>query len=76
MSLQVFPLIYKVLYILIKGLGIYLYGKNAKYREFLPYANFITANFITAVFKNFPDISKNLADGILRAINFVTAYIK
>ena len=23
------------------------------YREFLPYANFITANFITAVFQNY-----------------------
>ena len=28
---------------------------NKKYREFSPYANFITANFITAVFKNFLD---------------------
>ena len=25
-------------------------------REFLPNANFITANFVTAVFQNFPDI--------------------
>ena len=24
-----------------------------RYREFLPYANFITANFITAVFQNY-----------------------
>ena len=24
-----------------------------EYREFLPYANFITANFITAVFQNY-----------------------
>ena len=26
------------------------------YREFSPNANFITANFITAVFQNFPDV--------------------
>ena len=26
---------------------------NNTYREFLPYANFITANFITAVFQNY-----------------------
>ena len=35
------------------------YLKN--YREFLPYANFITANFITAVFQNY---YKNLANAI------------
>ena len=39
---------------------------------------FITANFITAVFQNFPDhyVAKNLANAILWAIYFVTAYIK
>ena len=29
---------------------------NSTYREFSPNANFITANFVTAVFQNFPDI--------------------
>ena len=43
------------------------------YREFSPYANFITANFITAVFRNY---YKNLGNVILWAIYFVTAYTK
>ena len=30
--------------------------KLAVYRGFSPYANFISANFITAVFQNFPKI--------------------
>ena len=46
---------------------------NYIYREFSPYANFITANFITAVFQNYYE---NLANAILWAIYFVTAYIK
>ena len=41
---------------------------NLAYREFLPYAN-----FITAVLQNY---YKNLASAILWAIYFVTAYIK
>mgnify|MGYP001305147328 CR=1 FL=1 len=56
------------------------------YREFSPNANFITANFITAVFQNFPDIfcycdsmyillMRYLANAILCAIYFVTAVI-
>ena len=40
------------------------------YREFSPYANFITANFITAVFQNFPKI---FALCVFRAIYFITA---
>ena len=32
------------------------YLNISEYSEFLPYANFITANFIAAVFQNFPDI--------------------
>ena len=43
------------------------------YREFLPYANFITANFVTAVFKNY---YYNFAIAILWAIYFVSAFIK
>ena len=43
------------------------------YRGFLPYANFITANFVTAVFQNY---YWNLANAILCDIYFVTAYIK
>ena len=29
---------------------------KSKYRKFSPYVNFITANFITTIFQNFPDI--------------------
>ena len=29
------------------------FKKLYTYRDFLPYANFITANFITAVFQNY-----------------------
>jgi hypothetical protein len=42
------------------------------YREFLPNANFITANFVTAVFQNY---YYNLANAILWAIYFVSAFI-
>ena len=42
------------------------------YREFSPYANFITANFVTTVFQNH---YCNLPNAILCAINFVTAFI-
>ena len=45
----------------------------SSYREFLPYVNFITANFINAVFQNY---YLDLANAILWAIYFVTAYIK
>ena len=34
----------------------YRFAVHIKYREFLPYANFITVNFIIAVFQIFPDI--------------------
>ena len=34
----------------------WLLFKFGTYRGSLPYANFITANFITAIFQNFPDI--------------------
>ena len=34
---------------------------HAQYREFSPYANFITANFVTAVFQNY---IQNLANAI------------
>ena len=47
--------------------------KEENYREFSPYANFITANFITAVFQNY---YYSLANAILLAIYLVTAYIK
>ena len=43
------------------------------YREFLPYVNFITANFVTAVFQNY---YYNFGNAILWAIYFVTAYTK
>ena len=43
------------------------------YREFSPYANFINANFVTAVFQNY---YYNFANAILWAVYFVTAYIK
>ena len=57
------------------------------YRGFLPNANFITANFITAVFQNIPDIfcyrdsmyvflMRFLANAILCAIYFVIADIR
>ena len=38
-----------------KQAGVPLPKKNRKmvYREFSPYANFITANFVTAVFQNY-----------------------
>ena len=42
------------------------------YREFLAYANFITANFVTAVFQNY---YYNFANAILWAIYFVSAFI-
>ena len=58
-----------------------------KHREFSPNANFITANFITAVFQNFPDIfcycdsmyillMQFLANAILCAIYFVNGIIR
>ena len=69
-------------------LGLYYQGmySYSKYREFSPNANFITANFITAVFQNFPDIfcycdsmyillMRFLANAILCAIYFVNADI-
>ena len=46
---------------------------SGSYREFLPYANLITVNFMTAVFQNY---YYNLANAILLAIYFVTAYIQ
>ena len=42
------------------------------YREFSPYANFITANFVTAVFQNY---YYNFANVILWAIYFVSAFL-
>ena len=42
------------------------------YREFLPYVNFITANFVTAVFQNY---YHDFANVILWAIYFVSAFI-
>ena len=42
------------------------------YREFLPYANFITADFVTVVFQNYYN---NFANAILWAIDFVSAFI-
>ena len=42
------------------------------YREFLPYANFTTANFVTAVFQKY---YYNFANAILWAIYFVSAFI-
>ena len=61
------------------------------YREFLPYVNFISANFITAIFQNFPKIyglcvfiptwlmrfwAIYLPDAILFAIYFVVTFIR
>ena len=40
------------------------------YRDFSPYVNFITANFVTTIFQNY-----NLANAILWAIYFVRALI-
>ena len=45
---------------------------SALYREFSPYANYITANFVTTVFQNY---YYNFANAILLAIHFVSAYI-
>ena len=47
-------------------------SSNFRYREYSPYANFITANFVTAVFQNY---YYNLANAILWAIYFVSAFI-
>ena len=58
-----------------------------EYREFLPNANFITANFVTAVFQNFLDkfcycdfisisLMRFFANAILFAIYFITAVRK
>ena len=42
--------------IIICGKTYVLISFDSVYRDFSPYANFITAIFITAVFQNFPDI--------------------
>ena len=43
-----------------------------KNREFLPYVNFLTANFVTAVFQT---CYYDFANAILWAIYFVSAFI-
>ena len=43
-----------------------------EYREFSPYANFITANFVAAVFQNY---YYNFTNAILWATYFVSAFI-
>ena len=45
--------------------------KQSVYREFSPYANFITVNFVTAVSQNY---YYNFANGILWAIYFVSTF--
>ena len=58
--------------------GLWFWCKNSNicireetlYREFSPYANFISANFITAIFQNFPKI---FGLCVFRAIYFINA---
>ena len=40
------------------------------YREFLPYANFITANFVTAVFQLLQELEANLLDQNVHELEF------
>ena len=40
----------------LSNLRTYIYLHKYMYRESSPYANFITVNFITAIFQNFPEI--------------------
>ena len=47
--------------------------RQITYREFLPYANLITANFVTAVFQNY--YYKFAYNVILWAIYFASVFI-
>ena len=43
----------------IEGAKVLGFKKLCMYREFSPYANFITANFVAAVFQNYRIVASN-----------------